>query len=234
MRKLAIICTVVVFVMTVPAGATLYSVVDDEVVHGSPGPLNLEQTTDLVTYIDGTDHRVFSVGFKLTNNSATTTYTDVKVVDPFEWLQMNLTPSYQVCGWVNAENQWINPDYNGNDGVQDGLFVKVYDGPDDPVISAMLMSNTDIPLTSPLSGTGDYEATASVLATDSVPCWDVAASLAPSQSISYTVYLDIERLSTPPYVLGKRSDMYVVAIPEPATICLLGLGGLALFRKRRA
>jgi hypothetical protein len=90
-----------------------------------------------------------------------------------------------------------------------------------------LMSNTDIPLTSPLGPGNGYE-TASVLATDQVPSWSVAASLAPSQSVSFKVYLDIERRSTAPTVNGKLSDMYVVAIPEPATMVMLGLGVLGL------
>ena len=233
MRKLVTVFMVVGLVMAMnsPAGATPYNVVDNQAIHGAPGPLNLLQTTGLVIYIDNPNYRVYSVGFTLTNSSAITTYTDVKVVDPFEWLSMpSLSPANQVAGWVDLQNQFIDPEYNGNNGLLDGLYVKTYDGPDDPLGFRMLMSNTNIPLTSPL-GPG-YE-TASVLATDQVASWSVAASLAPGQSVSYKVYFDIERRGTAPTVNGKFSDLYVVAIPEPATMSLLALGVLPLLWRRR-
>ena len=203
MNKAIAICVTVIIVSAVaPAGAALYNVVDDQAIHGSPGQLNLLQTTGLVQYYSDTNHRIYSLSFTLTNNSATTTYTDVKLVDPFEWLIMSgLTPNNQACGWVDAQYQWINPEYNGNDGLSDGLYVKTYNGLDDPPESGMLMSNTNIPLTSPL-GPSSYE-TASVLATDKVPSWSVAASLAPGQSVSFKVYLDIERRGTAPNRGGK-------------------------------
>jgi hypothetical protein len=215
-------------------GAAMYSVVDDQAKHGAPGPLNLLQTGGLTVYSQDNNHRVYYATFKLTNNSATITYADVKVVDSFDWLYMpGLSPTYQVCGWVDAQYQWINPEYNGNNGLPDGLFVKTYDGTDDPPESRMLMSNTNIPLTSPL-GPGDGYETASVLATDLVPCWTVAASLAPSQSVTVKVYWDVERRGTAPTVNGKAADMYVVAVPEPATLSLLALGALAMLRRKRA
>jgi hypothetical protein len=234
MRNLLIIPVVVFLVMAVSSSAALYNVVDNQAKHGAPGSLNLVQTTGLVVYIDNANYRIYSVGFKLTNNSTTTTYNDVKVVDPYEWLSMSsLSPTYQATGWVDAQYQFIDPEYNGNDGVANGLYVRTYNGPDDPLESAMLMSNTNIPLTSPW-GPGDGYETVSVLATDHVASWSVAASLAPGQSVSYKVYFDIERRSTAPTVGGKYSDMYVVAIPEPATIGLLGLGALSLLKRRRA
>ena len=54
----------------------------------APGSLHLLQTSGLVAYIDRADHRVYYTTYTLTNNSATKTYTDVKLVDPYEWLYM--------------------------------------------------------------------------------------------------------------------------------------------------
>ena len=60
-------------------------------------------------------------------------------------IHVSLSPANQVAGCDGAARyQWINPDYNGNDGLTDGLFVKTYNRTDDPPESGILMSSTNI------------------------------------------------------------------------------------------
>lgn len=52
----------------------------------------------------------------------------------------------------------------------------------------------------------------------------------PTETANFTVYTD----NTTDQVSFFGMAMYPTPVPEPATICLLGLGGLALLRKRKA
>jgi len=227
MKKLLIAAYVftIVFFLTGSVAATTYYNVGE----WGWGPLEPQFQSWNPDFVKEDYYRIAQINWTITNNTSYT-YTDVTMVLPFVWDSGTPNQAYE---WVDADNQWIITDQgNGFDGLENGCYAELptaayTPSPNPPTETYMLMSDTDLPTSYSLSG---YE-TASVLSTDSVPAWEVTSSLAPSESIDFSIYIQIERGSG---IGSFYIQPYMVStIPEPATICMFGLGGLVLLRKKR-
>lgn len=229
MKKLMTICVVAVliaFAGNVDA-ATYYNVGE-----WGAGPLEPNFVSWNPDFVLAANYRIVQFNWSVTNNGSIT-YTDVKMVLPFVWDSGSPLPAYD---WIDASNEWVISDQgNGFDLVEDGCYAKLptvsyAPSPAPPTESRMLMSDTDLPLFYSYSG---YE-TATVSLTDSVPDWAVTASLAPTVSVSFSTYIQVERgagisaFYTQPYMVST--------VPEPATLCVLLIGALlgVLGKRRRA
>jgi len=183
-------------------------------------------------FIVQTNYRVIETTIQATNTGANT-LTDVKFVVPFAWAVHSpaVPTSVQFAyGWVDANGQWESSAVTGKDGIG-GVFARPVDSSDFAAIVAsaalgsMLMSDTDLALSDSF-----YSPTATVLSTDSVPAWDIAATLTPSQVVSFKFYIQVERDNQ---IAAFRVNGSPVAIPEPGTASLLVLGLAALAWRRR-
>jgi len=186
----------------------------------SGGDVTLALTYQDLYFIVTDDYHVHRFDWSVTNNG-TGTYDDVKLVLPFAWLKVDaVLDNYD---YADATGDW-----HWTDGTDDFYLEPDQSAytPSPADLSYMLMSNTDLPLSTVFGGK-----TASVLSTDSVPTWDVALTLGPSETATFTTYL---RQETDSRVSGIWFSPYTVAaVPEPATMALLALGALALLRRRR-
>jgi len=225
MKVLTSVClTVMLLAASHMAGATLYYNAGE----WGAGPLEPIFLGSNLSYDVQPYYRIVKLDWRVTNNDSVA-YNDVKMVLPFVWDSGNPLQTYT---WVDAANEWIISDRgNGLDGLPDGCYAKLptvsyTPSPIPPTETRMLMSDTDLPLSYSYAG---YE-TASVLSTDSVPAWSLIASLAPNDSITFSTYIQVERGAN---ISSFWDQPYIVAVPEPATMLLLGLGGLTLLRKRR-
>jgi len=220
-------CLFVALVVLGPRAATALSYFDVSSV------VLTQETYDAEFILDPSNpslYRVIEVDIQATNTGATT-LTDVKFVVPFAWVQYTLNPNSTqfVYSWNDTNGQWENSAVTGNDG-SGGVFAKPVDGSDFPAIVAsaalgtMLMSDTDLPLSDSY-----YSPTATVLSTDNVPAWDIAATMAPSDVVDFKIYLQVERDAQ---IYSFYINGSPVAIPEPGTasLLILGLAGLALRR----
>jgi hypothetical protein len=201
-----------------PAAALSYLDVSSDV--------TLTQTGANANFIFQPNYRVIETSIQATNTGAST-LTDVKLVAPFAWVQSSVQFAYS---WVDANGQWESGAEVGYDGVG-GVFARPVDGSDFAAIVAsaalgtMLMSDTDLALSDSI-----YSPTATVLSTDDVPAWDIAATMAPSDVVNFKVYIQVER---DPQIAAFWFNGSPVAIPEPGTASLLVLGLAALAWRRR-
>jgi hypothetical protein len=171
-------------------------------------------------FIDTDTYHVHRFDWRVTNNGDGTYY-DVRLVLPFAWLQVD--GSRRAYGYVDASGDWHWTD------ATDDFYLEPDDSaytPPSASLSYLLMSDTDLPLSYNYSGQ-----IASVLSTDSVPAWDITLILGPGQTATFTTYLEQE---TDSRVSGLWIQPYTVAaIPEPATLALVGVGLAALVYRRR-
>jgi len=58
-------------------------------------------------------------------------------------------------------------------------------------------------------------------------------NLDPGDDIIFSARVREPVTGNPWYSAGLNDDVNITVVPEPATMALLGLGGLALFRRRR-
>jgi hypothetical protein len=187
--------------------------------------VTLTQTGANFTFIldpsDPSLYRVIEISASA-ENTGTSTYTDVKMVLPFAW------GTGFAYSWVDANGQWEYAPLSG------GVYAVPVDNSDhgtipvsSPSLGTMLMSDTDLALSDNFQSP-----TATVLSTDNVPAWDIAATLTPSQIVNFKFYIEVERDAAISSFWANGSP---VAIPEPGTIALLaaGLSGLAVLGKRR-
>jgi len=201
-----------------PASALSYLDVSSDV--------TLTQTGANVNFILHDYYRVIETSIQATNTGANT-LTDVKFVVPFAWVQNTVQFAY---GWVDANGQWESSAVTGKDGIG-GVFARPVDSSDFAAIVAsaalgtMLMSDTDLALSDSY-----YSPTATVLSTDDVPAWDIAATMAPSDVVNFKIYIQVERDNQ---IASFWVNGSPVAIPEPGTASLLVLGLAALAWRRR-
>jgi hypothetical protein len=225
-------CLFVALVMVGPRAATALSYFDIS------SDVTLTQTAVNGNFIlnstDPSPYRVIEVSASA-QNSGTSTYTDVKMVLPFAWVQKNSAGQGTAFAysWVDANGQWESNAVTGLDG-SGGVFAKPVDGGDFAAITlsaalgTMLMSDTDLALSDSWKSPTAY-----VLSTDDVPAWDIAATLAPSQTVNFKFYIQVERDAQ---IYSFWTNGSPVAIPEPGTasLLILGLAGLAAAGRRRA
>jgi len=155
-------------------------------------------------------------------NKTTATLSDVKFVIPFLWGGSTIGP----YDWVDADNQWHSDKVNGYDGIVDGVSVRAVTGVGSAPLSRVPVSDTDLPLS--VTFIWD-ESVGTVLPTDHVPGWDIAASLGPGQTVTFKYYLEQEK---GPGISGIGGNLYWVAVPEPLTVLFLAAGALAVLWKR--
>jgi hypothetical protein len=176
------------------------------------------------------NYRVHRFDWTVTNNAATA-HSSVRFVIPFTWAIISgATPSIQAYSWENGANQWRMTDNgDGNDGLPDGLYMNIPPGPFTPPsapVLRMLMSDTDIPLSRVYSG---YE-TATALATDQVPAWDIGP-IGASGSVSFTTYMKQERsavcsgIYVDPYIVTTESCNWTDVGPTGTGDISIGLTG---------
>jgi hypothetical protein len=171
------------------------------------------------TFVLNANYRIDELKWTVTNTTSNT-LNDVKFVLPF----VEFNTSHSAYDWDNSSQIWHSNAANGFDLVSDGISAWSSDSSGSPLSNFLLVSNTDIPLSSGSS---------SVLATDSVPYWDIAATLAAGGSVSFTTYIYQERSSS---VDALYVTPYVVAaVPVPTAVWLFGSGlfGLVVIARRK-
>ena len=170
-------------------------------------------------FIVGADYHVHRFDWSVTNDG-TDTYFGVKFVLPFTSLQVD--GAVQAYDYDNANGEWHWTD------TSDDFYLTPDQSAYTPApasLSYMLMSDTDLPLSATVHGP-----VATVLSTDSVPTWDIALTLGPSETVTFTTYLKQE---TDSRVNGIWLSPYTVAaVPEPSLI-VLAAGAVALVLRRR-
>lgn len=136
--------------------------------------------------------------------------------------------------WTNSDNLRVGYNDGGTLNITDGGLVSVagiltidYDGDGDGFINMdtggmlALFGDTDDSLADFLD---------LIDGTDAINYWD--DSISDWANIAYATYGVDYTLS---YITeGDLADYTMLTVPEPATVLLVGLGGLALLRKRRA
>lgn len=227
MRRLIICCTMIMlFALAGQAVATSYYNVGE----WGAGPLEPQFLSWNPNYVVADYYRIVKINWRVTNNGPHA-YTDVHMVLPFTW-DDGAAP-FDKYTWEDANNEWVIYDQGmGFDGVDDGCYARIptaayTPSPAPPTETRILMSDTDLPLNYSYP---NYEAT-SVLATDSVPAWELSASLAMNATLNFSTYIQVERGSL---IEAFYVQPYIVStVPEPATLVLLGAGALlGLLRKR--
>jgi hypothetical protein len=204
------------------ANATPFTVIGD----GSSGPVILSLVSWNSNHILTSNFRVHEFGWKVTNNSSSV-FNNLMLVMPFTWGLFSQIEEYD---WDNTNREWINTSYNGVDNTADGLYVKVRKDQGGASVSSMLMSDTDIPLSYNWPPT-----TATVNPFDSLPAWDIAPTLATSETVVFKTYIEQERRTASPALHGFYVQPYVVesSIPDPSTMLLLGSSLIGLVKVRR-
>jgi len=213
MKKQLMIYSIIVLVAVVSAcaNAALYS--------------GIGQNLDVELIDSDKTHSEYLTIYEYTRsvtNKTTATLSDVKLVIPFLWGGSTIGP----YDWVDTDNQWHSDVVNGYDGIADGVYVRAVTGVDSAVLSRILMSDTDLPLSITFIGDGSV---GTVLPSDHVPAWDIAASLGPGQTVTFKYYLEQEKGSG---IGGMGGNLYWVAVPEPLTVLFLAAGALAVLWKR--
>ena len=198
-----------VMVASPTAFASMYYNVDSDV------SVSLTNWDD--EYVLATNYRTHEFSLYMTNTSSAA-LTDVKYVLPFAW--DGAGAAYE---WVNADSQWHSDTPSGNDGI-DGVYLKAVQSDGSAYTNLILMGDTNLPLSNSWKSP-----TQTLLSSDSVFVWDIDSSLAPGETVNFKMYLEQERDAT---ISQVWIYPYAVAVPEPATMALLALGGL-LIRKRK-
>ena len=219
MRTLLAACALLIMVAAATtATATEYFGIDQF----SGGDVTLGLSLWDSDFIVGADYHVHRLDWVVTNNG-TETWFDVKLVLPFTSLRVDGT--VEAYDYDNANGEWHWTD------TSDDFYLTPDDSaytPAPAALSYMLMSDTDLPLSATVNGP-----VVTVLPTDSVPAWDIALTLGPSDTVTFTTYLKQE---TDSRVDGIWLQPYTVGtVPEPATVLLVGFGaaGLLLGRRRK-
>jgi hypothetical protein len=228
--KIAFIAFTFILMLSInfSADAALYYFVGDR----DNGPATLSLDSYNHQFVETSVYRTWQFNWSV-ENTGSSSLPNVKLILPFVW--SNVAGSMQGYIWDNTNQEWENSGATGNDG-SIPAWVRVNNVPlnssGSPTSSPdlfILMSNTDLSLTSTEPVAPYYLPQLSVNSSDSFPAWNIDSSLEPGETAMFTTYLQAERGWTQFFIEPK-----VVATPIPTSVLLLtsGLIGLVTIRRR--